>query len=226
MAEGVYTSDYGLSVDFGPRFSYEELGLNGMTYCRTLLEDGRYFDVAFPDIGPELRDALSDATVTGNVYTQPPIEGEWTLSFPYVTQPVQEIALGSPFGGLENVTLERAQLTAMSLRLTFTGESNQHYMGGQPLHLFCKDGTILRLGSFDMVNIYENEAGELADGYTLTYEQHQGADGWQYWGERDSWSYPRAVAPEDVAGFSWGKWYVPLDGGAYAWLSEVPQPTE
>ena len=99
-------------------------------------------------------------------------------------------------------------------------------MGGQQVHLFCKDGTILHLDNLDQVSLYQNEAGEVAEGYTLTYEQHQGSDGWQYRGERRSWSYPQAVAPEDVAGFSWGLWYVPLDGGEGAWLQALPQPTE
>lgn len=226
LAEGIYTTDYGLSVDFSPGLWFETLGQDYITYRRTLLEGGRYYDVTFLEIGPEAWEVLPDASVTGAVYTQPPIEGEWTLSFPYVTQPAQEVTMGVPFAGLENVTLEEVQLSAMSLRLTFTKEADHRYMGGQQVHLFCRDGTILRLDNLDQVSLYENPAGEVADGYTLTYEQHQGADGWQYCGVRHSWSYPQAVAPEDVMGFSWGLWYVPLDGGAGTWLQTLPQPTE
>lgn len=226
LAEGIYTTDYGLSVDFFPGLWFETLGLDYISYRCTLLEGGRYFDVTFLDIGPGAWDVLPDATVTGAVYTQPPIEGEWTLSFPYVAQPAQEVTMGVPFAGLENVTLEKIQLTAMSLRLTFAKEADRRYMGGQPVHLFCRDGTILRLDNLDQVSLYENPAGEVADGYTLPHEQHQGADGWQYCGVRHSWSYPQAVAPEDVVGFSWGLWYVPLDGGECTWLRKLPQPTQ
>lgn len=226
LAQGVYTTDYGLGIDFAPGFWFETLGQDYITYRRTLLEGGRYYDVTFLEIGPEAWALLPDASVTGAVYTQPPIEGEWTLSFPYVTQPVQEVTMGVPFAGLENVTLEKVQLSAMSLRLTLAKEADHRYMGGQQVHLFCKDGTILHLDNLDSISLYRNEAGEVAEGYTLTYEQHQGSDGWQYCGERRSWSYPQAVAPKDVVGFSWGLWYVPLDGGEGTWLQALPQPTE
>lgn len=227
LAEGIYTTDYGLSVDFCPGLWFESLDLDYILYRRTLLEGGRYYDVTFPDIPPEAWEVLPDATVTGYVYGQPPIEGEWTLAFPHVTQPSQEVTLGRAFGGLENITLENVQLTAMSLRLTFSGATDRRYMGGHPLHLFCKDGTILPLYNFDQNALYQNETGEMADGYTLTYGQIAlGEDGWRYWGERDSWSYPRAVEPDDIAGFAWGLWYVPLDGGEGRWLRDLPQPTE
>lgn len=230
LAQGYYLSNaYGLDLDLFPGYWPEDLGLDrGLSRRCILLEGGRYVDMSFQEIGPEDMDKLPDATVTGVVYSQPPIWGEWRLSFPQVIQPVQEVLLGGAFGGVEGVGLEKVQLTAMSLRLTFSG-ADHPYMGGQKLHLFCRDGSVLRLGNFGQTALYQNEAGEMADGYTLTYEQRFGTDGWKYRGERDSWSYPRAVEPEEVVGFSWGLWYVPLEGDAAGqgyWLPQMPEATE
>ncbi len=232
LTQGFYLSNaYSLDLDLIPGFWPEDLGLEGGLSRRCiLLEGGRYVDVSYKDIGPDMIERLPAATVTGAVYTQPPIQGEWRLSFPYMTQPTQETVLKGPFGGVEGVAIEKVQLTAMSLRITFSGETDHHFMGGHKLHLFCKDGTILRLGNYDQTALYQNETGEWGDDYTLSYEQKtQGEDGWQYRGERDSWSYPRAVEPGDVTGFSWGLWYVPLKGEAAGrgyWLPQLPVATE
>ncbi len=225
MAEGV--SLYGpndLDIDICPGVLLEDVGLSGLSYRYVLLEGEKYLDVTFLELTPEILERLPDGTITGKVYTAPAIEGTWDLSLPY--QPLTAVAvdLEQPFC-YAGVGLLDARLSAMSFQLTYTYTDNI-YMGGQPLHLFCKDGTILKLKFGDQTLLYRNAAGETATNYDLTYDQRQGVDGWQEYAERDSWSYPQAVDPQNVAGFSFGQWYVPLDGsGTGYWLPDAPQAT-
>lgn len=225
MAPGAYLEDvYGLNIDVAPSLRGADIGLpDGIEDKMVLLEGGKYLDVVFPEIGPELLPLLPNATVLGEVRTASAIEGTWELSFPYA--PLQEtvVALDQPFC-YSGFDLVDARLTAMSFQLTFT-PGRGIYMGGMPARLFCKDGTILELDFYDQTMLYQNAAGEIAAGPSLTYEQHRGADGWREYAQRDSWRYPQAVAPEDVAGVSFGLWYVPLDGSGGYWLPEQPQPT-
>lgn len=237
LADGVYTTDYGLDVDLCPGYWYEDLGLEGgMEYRRTLLEGGRYYDIAFMGIGSDFignvlaEDAVPPATVTGTVYTAPPIEGEWKLSFPHEPLPKREVPMVSAPFCYGDVRLEKVQISAMSIQLTLEGNTASHYFGGLPAHVFCRDGSVLKLEGYGQCDLHRRGDGPVTDGYDLTYEQRtQGEDGWRYWGERESWAYPRAVAPEDVMGFSWGLWYVPLEGerlGQGYWLFQLPTATE
>lgn len=224
LADGVYLWDaLDLDIDILPGVTLGEAGLTeGLEYRQVLLEGGRYLDVTYLEVTPEILARLPDGTIYGTVYTAPAIDGAWTISLPFEPMPGTRVELDQPFC-YEGVDLLDAQLTAMSFQLTFTSEI-RFYMGGQPVCLFCKDGTMMELDFNSQSTIYRNAEGEIALGQDLTYEQHQGADGWQLYAERDSWSYPRAVAPEDVAGFSFGQWYVPLDGsGAGRWLAELPE---
>lgn len=227
LAEGVYLANaYGLDVDICPGYWLSDLRLsNGITCRCLLLEGGRYVDVTYVEITPDMVDRLPDATVTGVVYTEPPIEGTWELSFPYEVLPGKELTLDRPFC-VEGVTLEGVRLTATRLQLTLTGDKKGVFFGGLPLHVYCRDGSVLKLDGFDQVPFYQNGAGELADEYALTYEQKaEGAGGWRRYGERDSWAYPRAVSPENVIGFSWGLFYVSLEPdtlGQARWLDKYP----
>lgn len=224
LAEGVYLANsYGLDIGICPGLWLEELGQH--TCRRRALEGGRYVDVTYVEITRDMVDRLPNASVTGVVYTRPPIEGTWELSFPYEVLPGKELTLDRPFC-VEGVTLEGVRLTATRLQLTLTGDKKGVFFGGLPLHVYCRDGSVLKLDGFDQVPFYQNEAGELADEYALTYEQKaEGAGGWRRCGERDSWAYPRAVSPEDVTGFSWGLFYVSLEPdtlGQARWLDEYP----
>ncbi len=222
LAPGVYLKDDSdLMIHITPGLRNEDIGLpNGLEVESVILEGGKYLDVAFPDVGAEHLPLLPDATVVGEVCTAPAIEGAWKLSFPY--QPLEEtvVELNQPFcySGFDLVDV---RLTAMSFQLTFT-PGRGIYMGGMPARLFCKDGRILELDFYDQTLLYQNPGGEIAPGPSLTYEQHQGADGWREYAQRDSWRYPQAVAPQDVAGVSFGLWYVPLDGSGGYWLTEQP----
>jgi len=226
MAEG--TALYGpndLDIDICPGVLLEDVGLSGLNYRYVLLEGGKYLDVTFLELSPEILARLPDGTITGKVYTAPAIHGTWDLSLPYRPLPTVTVELDQPFC-YAGIGLVDARLSAMSFQLTYTYTDNI-YMGGQPLHLFCKDGTILKLKFYDQAQLYRGPAGQIASHHDLTYEQRRGADGWQEYAERDSWSYPQAVDPQDVAGFSFGQWYVPLDGsGTGHWLDAVPQATK
>ncbi len=222
MAPGAYLKDDSdLMIHITPGLRNEDIGLpNGLEVESVILEGGKYLDVAFPDVGAEHLSLLPDAIVTGEVYTAPAIEGTWELAFPY--EPLQEtvVELDQPFC-YSGVDLVDARLTAMSFQLTFT-RTSPIYMGGMPVRLFCRDGRILELDFYDQTLLYQNPGGEIAPGPSLTYEQHQGADGWQLYAQRDSWRYPQAVAPQDVAGVSFGLWYVPMDGSGGCWLDQQP----
>ncbi len=222
LAPGAYLDGiYRLNIDVAPSLRGADIGLpDGIEDKSVLLEGGKYLDVVFPEIGPELLPLLPDATVVGEVCTAPAIEGTWKLSFPY--QPLEEtvVELDQPFC-YSGFDLVDARLTAMSFQLTFT-PGRGIYMGGMPARLFCKDGRILELDFYDQTLLYQNPGGEIAPGPSLTYEQHQGADGWRECAQRDSWRYPQAVAPQDVAGVSFGLWYVPLDGSGGYWLDQQP----
>lgn len=225
MAPGAYLDDYSLYIDVAPGLRAADIGLpDGIEDEAVVLECGKYLDVTFPEIGQELLPLLPDATVIGEVYTAPAIEGTWELSIPYAPLAETVVALDQSFcySGFELVD---ARLSAMSFQLAFT-PGRGIYMGGMPARLFCKDGTILELEFYDQTMLYQNADGEVAAGPGLTYEQlTQDADGWREYARRDGWRYPQAVAPEDVAGVSFGLWYVPLDGSGGYWLDEQPQPT-
>ncbi len=226
MAEGV--SLYGpndLDIDICPGVLLEDVGLDGLSYRQVVLKGGKYLDVTFLELTPEILERLPDGTITGQVCTAPAIEGTWDLSLPYQPLTAITVDLDQPFFR-QGLDLIDARLSAMSFQLTYTQTDTRTYLGGQPVHLFCKDGTILQLKFNDQTLLYRNADGEIASNYDLTYEQHQGADGWREYAERDSWKLPQAVDPTNVAGFSFGLWYVPLDGsGTGCWLSQPPQAT-
>lgn len=230
LAEGVslmHCSD--IEIDLLPGKLWSDYGLNGMSYCRVLFGEGQYLDVAFKDAGKALAQHLPDSTIYGELCTVPTVEGNWTLTIPYAPLSQRTVELhNAPFcaGGLE---LERVGLSAMGLRPTTTAGSQRIYLGGIEAHLYCRDGTVLPLKYDSVDRLYTNAAGETVSQRTLTYEQHQGADGWQHSDWVYSWSYPQAVDPQDVVGFSWGLWYVPLEGEAAGqgyWLSQTPVATE
>ncbi len=225
MAEGVYLYEPAdLDMDICPGMLLEDVGLDGMSYRRVLLEGGKYVDITFLELTPEILGRLPDGTITGQVSTAPAIQGQWSLSHPF--EPLEEtvLALNQPFC-YPSIGLLDARLTAMSFQLTYTYTDNI-YLGGQPVHLFCKDGGVLKLKFQDQALIYQNADGETAPYLSLTGEQRESGD-WKEYAQRDSWSYPRAVAPQDVVGFSFGQWYVPLDGsGTGRWLAQLPQATE
>ncbi len=226
MAEGVYLSrPSDLDIDICPGILFEDVGLgSSMSHSRVLLEGGKYLDITLPDLTPEVLARLPDGTIVGQISTAPAIEGRWSLSHPFEPLAETVVELDQPFC-YHSIGLLDARLTAMSFQLTYTYTDNI-YLGGQPVHLFCKDGTVLKLKFQDSALIFQNTEGETAPYLSLTGEQRESGE-WREYAERDSWSYPRGVAPQDVIGFSFGQWYVPLDGsGTGHWLTQLPQATE
>lgn len=203
MADGVYLSDESdLSVDAYQFMWYEDFPEldNGIRYRTVLLEGGRYLDINFVDIQPKMIDHMMDGSITGTVYTQPPIKGNWKLTIPLEPLSVKEIELHDAPFVWEN-TLMSVELTAMSMKL-HTKIPTTGYFSVFPTHLFYGDGKVMEI-DFD--------------------------DGWGGAREQDTmawvWRYPQAVDPEEVTGFSFGLWYVSLEEGSVGqehWLPELP----
>ena len=193
---------------------YQEgiFALNGLDYQ---LRDGRYLDFVvrsqvvsgFEDMswGDYLpKEAYQDAPVLleGWIATREQVEGDWTLTFPLHFQPSQTVAVGQE---VNTKCVESADFSVMSTTLKITRPTGQYYAGlpGLPLTVYRTDGTHITVADSRCVHPWTEE------------------EPWVL----DRWEYAEPFAPDEVAAFSLGYWYIPLQKGRALpgyWLTELP----
>lgn len=177
------------------------------TQHRTVLPDGKRVDLCQV---PYLESVFlpedyqgAEARVEGYVFTQPEVEGDWTLTFPLEVLPDRTVTIGQVVNGLNVDTI---RLTAMNLYLegTWNTKSGSLFC---PVTLYLKDGTIRQTDRIGM--------------------GHVGGMGQEDHSFTNQWTYDDPVEPDQVTAIALGYWYIPLEGGTAQpghWLQEFPKP--
>ena len=101
--------------------------------------------------------------------------------------------------------VESADFSVMSATLKITRPTGQYYAGlpGLPLTVYRTDGTHITVADSRCVHPWTEE------------------EPWVL----DRWEYAEPFAPDEVAAFSLGYWYIPLQEGRALpgyWLTELP----
>ena len=208
LADGMYESSF--NYEFTQAMA-DSGYYRGFAYPQQdyVLLDGKYIDLSFQRADQQTLADILPPVLLYSYYTAPPIEGDWTLTFPLETLEEQTVTMHESVG-MPHLTLER--MTFSILGIQYEGSTAPGTGGGIggpnfPAYAYLRDGTAVAMD--------DSSSGRAG---TLSTDTQPGTF-------RGRWEFPEPLEKMDVVGVSIGYWYIPIDGangGPGHWLDKLP----